>query len=395
MICVRRQGMMWELGNVCTVRATHEWPRWGVPDRLATKRYEKCGLAAFAIVVALWAGTAVWGPMEAVPGPGSNPEIKGLPAGGQAAKDSGNKDPRETFEQIKKDRDNLLAQVRKLLRRQKEAQALRGDYERLAEDRDGLLAGKKKTAGMMKSLNEEIEEIQKGLEDSGEEIAELRAFQKESAQENERLEKMLSDARTGSETKKLRQELKVLRSGKKRIDVRFEKAKEKLARSEEEWKKESARIEKRLRADRNEVDREMVRYRSRLKGLDGKYAESVRTNKVLEREQAQLVQRLAKSDRQNRILVGNTASMHYNLGVMHAKKGEYKRALVEFEQAVKLRPDHAYAHYNLGHLYGTCFGDREKAIRYFKEYLRLSPKAADRDKVKRYIVTWETWESTK
>ena len=47
----------------------------------------------------------------------------------------------------------------------------------------------------------------------------------------------------------------------------------------------------------------------------------------------------------------NRAIAYYNRGVAYANKGDYERAIADFGQAIRLRPDYAEAHYNRGLAY--------------------------------------------
>ncbi len=97
--------------------------------------------------------------------------------------------------------------------------------------------------------------------------------------------------------------------------------------------------------------------------------------------------------RQNRRLIKETANMHYNLGVFYMKTKEYQRAAAEFEKAVELTPDDAYSHFNLGYIYAEYLVNRPKAMEYFRKFLRIA-KSDDKDVdwVKRYILTWDTYD---
>ncbi|MDD5730860.1 MAG: tetratricopeptide repeat protein, partial [Candidatus Omnitrophica bacterium] len=57
---------------------------------------------------------------------------------------------------------------------------------------------------------------------------------------------------------------------------------------------------------------------------------------------------------------------------------------------LEIKPDDADSLYNLGVIYGEYLNDRKKAIMYFRKYLTLAPNDADTEKVRKYILTWET-----
>jgi hypothetical protein len=42
-------------------------------------------------------------------------------------------------------------------------------------------------------------------------------------------------------------------------------------------------------------------------------------------------------------------------------------------------------------IYGEYLNDRKKALGYFKKYLVLAPHDAESERVRKYIVTWETF----
>ena len=131
----------------------------------------------------------------------------------------------------------------------------------------------------------------------------------------------------------------------------------------------------------------------RLAELRKKYDDAVKENKALGRELVRLPGKFTEVARENRRLAQATADRHYNLGVFYARNGQHERAVAELEETLRIMPDYAYALYNLGHIYAKYLVDKEKSVKYFREYLKVSPDAADKDLVRRYIVTWETWTS--
>jgi tetratricopeptide (TPR) repeat protein len=74
------------------------------------------------------------------------------------------------------------------------------------------------------------------------------------------------------------------------------------------------------------------------------------------------------------IAVGRTGpKIHYNLGLALSKLGRCEEALVHFEDAIRLRPDHAKAHNNLG-LCLHVLGRDDEAIASYKCAIELEPE---------------------
>jgi tetratricopeptide (TPR) repeat protein len=119
-------------------------------------------------------------------------------------------------------------------------------------------------------------------------------------------------------------------------------------------------------------------------------------NRSLEKKLEQIPSRFAEIARENKVLVKETALMHYNLGVFYTKNKEYSRAIAEFEKDVELNPDDAAAHYNIGFIYAEYLTNRPLAITHFRKFLSLvKSEDKDVDWVKKYILTWQTWEGKK
>ncbi|HVE87238.1 MAG TPA: PEGA domain-containing protein [Myxococcales bacterium] len=83
------------------------------------------------------------------------------------------------------------------------------------------------------------------------------------------------------------------------------------------------------------------------------------------------------------------AKRHFETGQTLYKEARYKEAVTEFEQAIalsiKLKPESAgVANYNLGQAHEKL-GDIGAAVKAYKEYLRLSPRAPDRAAVQTII----------
>src|SRR5262245_33110680 len=65
----------------------------------------------------------------------------------------------------------------------------------------------------------------------------------------------------------------------------------------------------------------------------------------------------------------------YNRGTAWNSKGDYDRAIADFNEAIGLRPEYARAYNNRGNAWGNN-GDYDGAIAEFSEAIRLTPKYA-------------------
>ncbi|MEK7849674.1 MAG: tetratricopeptide repeat protein, partial [Candidatus Omnitrophota bacterium] len=142
---------------------------------------------------------------------------------------------------------------------------------------------------------------------------------------------------------------------------------------------------------KNQAEAEFAK--RQLEEVKAQYADAKKQNRGLERKLEDLPKNFAELARENKILVKRTALMHYNLGVFYTQNREFQRALAEFEKAVELNPEDSASHFNLGYIYAEHLQNRPKAVEHFKQFLKLAKRDdKDADWVKRYILTWQTWE---
>jgi len=141
---------------------------------------------------------------------------------------------------------------------------------------------------------------------------------------------------------------------------------------------------------------QMEIYRRQIKEFKRRYELAMAKNRSLEKKIAQVPAKFAEIARENKVLIKETALMHYNLGVFYTKNKEYSRAIAEFEKAIELNPNDAAAQYNLGYIYAEYLVNRPRALEHFRKFLALT-KSDDKDVdwVKKYILTWQTWEGKK
>lgn len=67
----------------------------------------------------------------------------------------------------------------------------------------------------------------------------------------------------------------------------------------------------------------------------------------------------------------NNPNILTDQGIMFRKVGWYDKALVNFEKAGKIDPNHLQSLYNIGLVYATDLKQPEKAISYWRRYLQL------------------------
>jgi tetratricopeptide (TPR) repeat protein len=71
------------------------------------------------------------------------------------------------------------------------------------------------------------------------------------------------------------------------------------------------------------------------------------------------------------------ATAHYNLGVAHAKLGRYLATIESYKQAIRIRPDLAEVHNNLGNNY-LMTGDKGSALEEYKILKTLDAELANK-----------------
>jgi uncharacterized protein YhaN len=153
---------------------------------------------------------------------------------------------------------------------------------------------------------------------------------------------------------------------------------------------------KRLEAQQLDDSAQMEVNRRQIKEFKKRYEQSMAKNRAFEKKIEQVPAKFAEIARENKVLIKETALMHYNLGVFYTRNKEYSRAIAEFEKTLELNPDDSSAHYNLGFIYAEYLTNRPLALQHFRKFLGLV-KSGDKDAdwVKKYILTWQTWEGKK
>ncbi|MFH1508274.1 MAG: tetratricopeptide repeat protein [Candidatus Omnitrophota bacterium] len=278
----------------------------------------------------------------------------------------------------------------------KSYEELQGEYEALLADRDNLLTQTKKLQqerGKYLDLERTIKQLQADKEQLAREIegrvSQIRMLQEE-MEELKHSQAPLIEERDSlkNSLEKLKIEYKILPETRRQI-TDLKKENSGLLR---DYKLLENRI-KRLEEEKLDARAQAEIYRRQLNEVKNQYEKALANNRLLEKKIAQIPEKFAELARENKVLIKQTALMHYNLGVFYTENKQYSRAIAEFEKAIELNPEDPYFHYNLGYIYAEYMVDRPKAIEHFRHFLRLTKNEdKDVDWVKKYILTWQTWE---
>jgi tetratricopeptide (TPR) repeat protein len=76
---------------------------------------------------------------------------------------------------------------------------------------------------------------------------------------------------------------------------------------------------------------------------------------------------------------------YFNLAIDYLNKGQFVLAEESFKLVINLNPLDKDACYNLGILYDNYLGNKEKAFKYYQQYLNLAPDAPDAPLVKGWM----------
>jgi tetratricopeptide (TPR) repeat protein len=270
-------------------------------------------------------------------------------------------------EAMKIDRGNLLAQIKTLLVERNRANELAASLEKANLDLAALGQEKKQAQDYSLGLKDEIQKLQEA--------------QGNLIEERDKIKSAYEKARKDTEIKELNNRVSSLQRDKNNSEAN-------LKRKEKEFNQ--------LAQQKSKVDSDNEWLNSQLKSYKSNYLDGLKKNKELEQQVKNMPAKFTEIARQNKRLIKETSQMHYNLGVFYTKNKEYDRAIVEFEKVIEVDPNDSYAYFNLGYIYAEYLVNREKAVTNFRHFLRLA-KSEDKDIdwVKKYLITWESYEGKK
>lgn len=276
------------------------------------------------------------------------------------------------FQSLKLDRDNLYAQTGFLLKYKDEVLQAQQTVKAAQDARSQWDTEREALKNQSRILQAEVESLRNQL-------VNLQTDHLKLEEDYEALRQRLSESKASYILiNDLERQVKTEKKEKLRLSRLGKKLEQKISRSEELQVKQAATIEV---------------LQGHIRELKEKYDQALAQNNILEKKLERQPREYAEVARENKVLLKRTALMHYNLGVFYTKSKEYERAIAEFEKAIELNPEDPYAYFNLGYIFSEFLVDRPKAIDNFEKYLRLAKKDdKDIDWVKKYILTWQTWE---
>ncbi len=307
---------------------------------------------------------------------------------------------KSSYEKVSKENVEFKNNFAKM---KKELERLQGDYQNCSLNRDNLLAqtssmasDKKAAEELQASLGESNKKIVQLQEDNAkligqsasltEECSGLKEAKQQLTAEKQQLQEALEAEKEKTNAMAWQQEKKNLQKENGGLKEELKQALEQIVKLNESSSRSIREAEK--------SKKEASELNSMLGKLTKDYAEAGQKEKILEKRIQEAPVKVAELARENKALIKQTSSMHYNLGVFYSKNKQYSRAIAEFEKAVELNPEDAFAHFNLGYIYAEYVEDRGKAVEHFRKYLNYA-KSGDKDVdwARKYIITWTSYEA--
>lgn len=302
----------------------------------------------------------------------------------------------EEYEKMKIDRDNILIQTRKLLQNKREYEMGLETFTVVSAERKKLFERNQELEKKIIASEAEIEvleeeavklEIEKNeLQDL---VGESKAQEtvKNLIDENKKTIKSMQEKFKG-EASEFKTKIKDLETALKEENKKWISERRSLEKEVSRLENKNEKAEKQEKEDRNTI----VSLNERIEELEQGKKEVEKALLDLERRSKKIPVDFKNLARHNEILTKQLADVHYNMGVVFCNQGEFRRAIAEYEEVIKIKPRDKDAIYNLGLIYAEHMVDRDKAIKYFKRYIQIDNKSTNAEWAKTYIVKWESWQ---
>jgi len=110
-----------------------------------------------------------------------------------------------------------------------------------------------------------------------------------------------------------------------------------------------------------------------------------------ERSKEEVISMIENINKKKERLRIDEAKIHYNMGNVLFKRGQYSKAIKEYKKALSLTPHDANAHFNLALISSDYMRDYKAAAKHYREYLILNPEAEDENLVREKIIEAEMY----
>lgn len=292
---------------------------------------------------------------------------------------------------------------------------LRREKTRLESDAEGL---RRRNAALLVDLqdmerrNNQLTQVMSQLKTSDEtrlENERLQGEKKAMVLEMDRLRRALSDASRpatnpvpvavpapGSDLfRKIEKENADLRQDLAGLRVSLQsgvKSRDQLAKEDALLKEEVARLKnlnRQAAEDLEEARRREAALKKALGAEAKKVFEAERIARDMQDEQRKKAEAAVKETVWPTNVVDRSVAVLLDDARMHLEAKRVRAAEADYLRALKLEPDNPRVSYNLGVLYGDYLDESRKAVRYYKQYLKLAPRAPDAPLVRSWITQLE------
>jgi len=316
-------------------------------------------------------------------------------------------------ENVKLDAENkqLQKQIKSLASANKDLAFRAKNLERESEDLRATIQDLKSKTDSSEppapSDSSEVEALRKTNSGQKNTITQLRA-------EIERLEIELSNATTlkgpdqGSDlfretqmkVRELDKQIKTLKVSQKKAKDHADEMERERDLAEESLRAKDQKLSAALKSYK-QIERDMQNLEKKVRDFDSLEADvaslesRVESQKDELKAQAKEIKRLSRGGDSEPVSVHtadvseDNMDLYFNLAVLYVKTGDYKKAEKEFLKLLRLQPDAADIHYNLGILYDDHLDDSRKAIKHYKLFVELKPDSDQAEQVNLWLLELE------
>ncbi len=296
-------------------------------------------------------------------------------------------DLKKKYEDLEVDRNNVLAQTKNLLQEKTKWQEMEGQLENLKKTNHIFMTQKDKILSDNQRLKNEIASMLGSFDSLKESYKELLAKQEAAEKENADLRRLLTQqVQSSPEYQVLDREAKRLRDENLKLGETINVLEDRIKKALDRIKKDQTRevsLVRQVHVQKQQLDN--------LRSQNGSLVKGNQDLNLLVNQEPERVQKMAA---QNRVLVKETAEMHYNLGVFFTENKQFAQAEKEYLRALDFDPNNLKVHYNLGYLYAEDLEKHDKAMFHLEKFLQLDPDSKESEAIRSYIAGREAWNST-